>query len=114
MITSPIEEKRKRRPQRRRIQHVGLQEMNWDPRRGCFAASLLQSQRTDVHGGHLETLLGQPDGIGPRATAQFQSPAWLNAFFFDSPNQFGRGGSCVPGYIARLVSLVPMRLFGHG
>jgi hypothetical protein len=78
MVTTAIEKEIKGPIQVRQMKHIGDHEMHLDP--GGLSAFFrsFHRQRSQVYAGYLKALLGQPDTIASRPTAQFERTTRLN------------------------------------
>jgi hypothetical protein len=114
MVTTAIEKEFKRSIQIRQIKDIGDHEIYLNSRRASSFFRSPHGQRNDVYRGNLKTLLGQPDAIGSRATAQFERPTGSNGVFMEDTLQLRGGPTGVPRQIAILVSRVPIYVLCHG
>src|SRR5262249_43489376 len=62
----------------------------------------------------LESLRGQPDGVGPRPAAQLDHPTRADVPLGQDTPQFGRGPPGVPGERPGLILRVPVPGIKHG
>lgn len=84
MVTTAIEKELKRTIQFRQIQHIGDHEIRLNPGGRSAVLRLLHGQRRQVKTGHFKALLREPDTIGSRAAANFESSARLNPVSADN------------------------------
>jgi hypothetical protein len=69
MVTTAIEKESKGSTQVRQLEHIGDNELHLNPGGESPFFRALHCQRSQVDARYFKALLGQPDTIGPRATA---------------------------------------------
>jgi hypothetical protein len=78
VVTTAIEKECKRSVQIGQLEHIGHHEMRLYSGGAGAPLRLLDCQRRQVDTSHRKALLREPDTVGSRATANFQSATRLN------------------------------------
>jgi hypothetical protein len=114
VITSTVEKEFDQTYGFRQLENISSNELYVHSRSFRALVCSLDRERSNVDSHDFKTLLGQPNTVRSRSTADIQRSTGLNLRLTEHSLQFGGWSPRVPGKITFSVTLVPIPMLFHG